>query len=406
MSTANRVSGPPAAIACLAVPALPLACELAERPALADMPLAVADASGLRVEAVTHAGEAYGVRAGMTLREATALCPTLAVREGRPAYVARVAAQLVEALGGVSPLVEEAEPGLVFADLRGSEGMFPQPGMLERTVLDALPAPLGARLGIAGTRFTSHAAARRANPGEACRVADSDASAFLAPLPLPWLPLATESVERLRLFGLTTCGDVAALPHHAFVAQFGPSGQRAWLAARGEDPEPLHPRPWARERVVECVQAEPPFLSRESMLLAIEQMLGRALRQPRATHRFVRSLCLTAETERGGLWERSQVLREPTGDRARLWTVLRTLIEHAEFPGLVTLLELELGGLTAESGRQASLFSEQTRRREQLDTMVRHLKVRFGHSPLGRAVDVEPWHRLPERRHALLEYDP
>jgi hypothetical protein len=38
--------------------------------------------------------------------------------------------------------------------------------------------------------------------------------------------------------------------------------------------------------------------------------------------------------------------------------------------------------------------------------MVRHLKVRFGESPLAHVVDVEPWHRLPERRRALLEYDP
>src|SRR5687768_292907 len=107
-------------------------------------------------------------------------------------------------------------------------------------------------------------------------------------------------------------------------------------------------------------------------------MLGRALRQPRATSRFVRSLRLTAETERGALWERTQILREPLGDRTRLWTLVKTLIEGAEFPGLVNFIELELGGLTEESGRQYSLFSEQTRRREQLDTMVRHLKVRFG----------------------------
>jgi DNA polymerase-4/protein ImuB len=70
------------------------------------------------------------------------------------------------------------------------------------------------------------------------------------------------------------------------------------------------------------------------------------------------------------------------------------------------MVSLELGALTEESGRQYSLFVEQTRRREHLDEMVRHLKVRFGESPLTRVVDVEPWHRLPERRRALLEYDP
>ena len=59
-------------------------------------------------------------------------------------------------------------------------------------------------------------------------------------------------------------------------------------------------------------------------------------------------------------------------------TLLRTLVEYAEFPGPFTFLSLELGGLTEESGRQYSLFTEQTRRREQLDEMVRHLKVQIG----------------------------
>ncbi|MCA9849818.1 MAG: DNA polymerase Y family protein, partial [Dehalococcoidia bacterium] len=99
-------------------------------------------------------------------------------------------------------------------------------------------------------------------------------------------------------------------------------------------------------------------------------------------------------------------LREPSGDRARLWTALRPHVEYAEFPGPIARIELELAGLTAESARQQSLFQEQTRRREQLDEMVRHLKVRFGTSPVARVVAVEPWHRLPERRFALLDYDP
>src|SRR5690606_3863700 len=166
-------------------------------------------------------------------------------------------------------------------------------------------------------------------------------------------------------------------------------------------------RPDESARVVERLQAEPPLASREAILHALEQMLGRALRHPRARHRFVRVLRIAGETERGGLWERTQVLREPLGDRGRLWLTVRTHVEYAEFPGLFTELSLELGGLTAESGRQWSLLdTDRVRRAEQLDEMVRHLKVRFGHSPVARVVDVEPWHRLPERRHALLEYDP
>ena len=395
-----------ASLACLAIPSLAFQCELVERPRLAGTPVVLSDEAYVRVADATPEARLHGVAAGMTLHDAAALCPTLSVVEPRPALVARSARELVEALGAVSPLVEEAAPGIVFADLRGTAGLYPRLGDLKRAVFEGVPPRLRPQLGVADTRFTALTAAYRAEPNAALRVPLDEATAFLATEPVTHLPLAPEAIEQLRLLGIDDCGAFAALPRAAVEAQFGLDGGIAWLAARGEDPRPVQPRPWERERVEEHVQAEPPLISRESVLYALEQMLGRALRQPLARHRFVRLLRLRAETERGALWEREQVLREPLGDRGRLWTVLRTLVEYAEFPGPFSLVALELAGLTEESGRQHSLFVEQTRRREQLDEMVRHLKVRFGESPLARVVELEPWHRLPERRRALLEYDP
>jgi DNA polymerase-4/protein ImuB len=142
------------------------------------------------------------------------------------------------------------------------------------------------------------------------------------------------------------------------------------------------------------------------MRLHARQLLHRALRQPRAARRFVRSVRLRAITEDGRLWERAQTLREPTGDRDRLWIVLQSFIEYSEFPGLISELELELAGLTSEQARQTGLFIDHARRREQLDEMVRQLKARFGRSPMTQVVEVEPWSRLPERRFALMDYDP
>lgn len=406
MSTA-RPSAQSRAVACLAIPSLAFACEMAGRPALAGSPVALSDEVRARIVEVTPEARRRGVRAGMTLLDAVGLCPTLTVLEPRPALVTRIAEALIEALGAVSPLVEEARPGTVFADLRGTEGLYPRLEDLRDAVFAGVPDGLHPQLGVAGHRFTAWVAASRAAPGTCQYVPIEEAAAFLAPRAVFWLPLDPEATARLRLLGIATCGQFAALPRHAVEAQFGFAGGLAWLAASGADPTPVRPRPWEQERVAEAIEAEPPLVSREAILHALDQMLGRALHQPQARHRFVRLLRLRAEGERGGLWERHQVLREPLGDRARLWTVVRAAVEGAEWPGALTRLSLELGGLTAESGRQRSLFDgERTRRREELDEMVRHLKVRFGQSPLARVVEVEPWHRLPEHRRALLEYDP
>lgn len=400
-------SDPATRVACLTIPSLALASELSEHPGLRGAPVVLTDEAQARVADVTAEAATYGVHVGMPLRDAEALCPTVSVLVPRAALVARAADALVDALGAVSPLVEPVEPGVVLADLRGTEGLYPTAERLHQAVLAALAAPLPPQLGMAGQRFTAIVAAREAAPGTLVEVGSGDEAAFLTDVPVAMLPLPGEAIARLGLLGIRTCGDYTALPRHAVEAQFGFPGGVAWLAARGEDPHPVRPQPWERERVVEVVQSDPPLVSREAILHGLEQMLGRALRHPRAAHRFVRSLHLRCETERGDLWERRQMLKEPLGDRARLWTAIRTLIEYAEFPGPLCLLSLEIGGLTSESGRQRSLLDgDQVRRVEQMDEMVRHLKVRFARSPITRVVKVEPWHRLPERRYGLLEYDP
>ena len=81
---------------CLLVPSFVLACVLAERPALAGRPVAAANTLGTGVEDCSPEAARYGVRPGIPLRAATALCPPLMVVEQRPAQVARVADSLVE----------------------------------------------------------------------------------------------------------------------------------------------------------------------------------------------------------------------------------------------------------------------------------------------------------------------
>ncbi|PZC50350.1 MAG: DNA polymerase-4/protein ImuB [Chloroflexi bacterium] len=393
-------------VACLVVPSLALACELAHRPQLQDHPVVLTDAAGLRVAELTAPAAQRNVRPGQTLREATALCPRITILEPHPAQNRRFADALRDAMASVSPIVEQPEPGAVCADLRGLDLLYPQPGDVERAILQAAPPAPAARLGVADERFTAYVAARSAQQGQAHRVPAGQSAAFLADKPTAWLPLPPDDQERLHLFGIHTIGALAELPRHAVAAQFGLAGETAWLAASGADPTPVAPDPFVHTAVVESSRAEPPLVSREAILHSTQQLLRRALRHPRASGRFVRRLRLRLVMEEDRLWERSQALREPMSDRDRLWLPIRSALERAELAGPVVELELELGALTAESGRQPSLFRDGARRREQLNEMARHLKAQHGRSPLSQIVPLEPWSRIPERRYALMDYDP
>lgn len=126
-----------------------------------------------------------------------------------------------------------------------------------------------------------------------------------------------------------------------------------------------------------------------------------------------------AHLEGGGSWFVETVLREPTSDRERISAPLRAKMAITPPPHAVETLLLELTEFGAPS-TQTQLFdrkNEGGRTTGGLDLCqgevpvslidaIKDLKLRIGHSPLYRVVEVDPWSRIPERRHALLSFDP
>lgn len=126
-----------------------------------------------------------------------------------------------------------------------------------------------------------------------------------------------------------------------------------------------------------------------------------------------------AHLEGGGSWFVETVLREPTSLRERIAAPLRAKMAISPPPKAVETLLLELTDFGSPS-MQTGLFDRQSRTGRasaghdlnqgevpgRLRDAIRELKLRLGHSPLYRVVEVDPWSRIPERRHALLSFDP
>ncbi len=226
-------------------------------------------------------------------------------------------------------------------------------------------------------------------------------AAFLAPLDVGLLPVNPEIVSRLRLFGLQTIGEVAALTLPELQSQFGFEGKRLWQLVNGIDEAPLKPRP-IEERVEAALSFEAPVTGIDVLVAAAKQLLSR-LRLP-LRGRAARELALQAELVSGRGWERRLVLREAVSDNKRLSFVLRESLQNAPPPNAVRNISLRLGGLTGETGKQLSL-GERGRLQRQLEESIRQLKARYGYSPVFNCVDVEPWSAIPEQRQILVESD-
>src|SRR5919199_2314944 len=100
-------------IACLLIPGFELRAVLVGRPGLALKPAALAPLEGTEplVGPVTAAAEAAGVRPGMRLGEALALCPSLALVEQDPAAAEEAWEGILRRLEDSGFAVEPVEPG-------------------------------------------------------------------------------------------------------------------------------------------------------------------------------------------------------------------------------------------------------------------------------------------------------
>src|SRR6184192_263071 len=113
-------------IAAVVIPAFDLRAALRPRPALETAPAALAPLPGSEplLGSVTAAAEAKGVRPGMRLGEALAMCPELVLVEQDPAGAECDWEAILLRLEDAGIAVAPVEPGCAFFETRGVERLY------------------------------------------------------------------------------------------------------------------------------------------------------------------------------------------------------------------------------------------------------------------------------------------
>jgi protein ImuB len=413
------------------LPAFELRLELVRSPELDATSVALlapGEPGGRQVVAqLSERAGSAGVREGMLVSQAVSLCPGLTLLEPDPAHYAAAHEAVVEALAGMTPVVEPVEPGLVHLGVDGLERLHGSPPaqvrQLLRVLLEVLPPPLVAalRVGRAPGTFGARVAAAAARPGVPVLVPAEVPGAlarFLVPQPVEALPLDARGVELLHRLGVHTLGEVAALPLSALMRHFGgKTGGRIRALARGEQIDPV--RPLHRPRPIRVSLDFPaPVGDRAALHRGIDRLLDRLLAHPERRDRALSSLRAGGYLEGGGSWEIETTFREPCARRERLAFPLRTRVELRPPPRALETLFVEAVEFGAPVTQTSIFDRSEAGAREQgsmesgaaggsplppgIRDAVRELRLRIGSSPLYRVVEVDPWSRIPERRYALL----
>ncbi|MCX7444861.1 DNA polymerase Y family protein [Corynebacterium sp. P7003] len=205
----------------------------------ASCPVAVAGSGPSRgaVRACGVRAREAGVRRGMRLRRARAVCPELILIDDDPDRDARMFEQVLGGVDDVAASVEVLRPGLLIVDARAAARYHGGEDAAAQRLIDAASlAGVDCSAGIAD-EITTALIAVRAGVGGAV-VPEGGSVAFLAPRSLR-LAAAEEAlgcpaatVEAFMELGVGTFGELAALPSAAVVTRFGVAGGALHRLAR------------------------------------------------------------------------------------------------------------------------------------------------------------------------------
>ncbi len=380
--------------------------EVVRRPELRGLPVVVGG-GGARgvVAAASYEARAFGIHSAMPSTRARRLCPDAVFLPGDHTLYREVSRRVMEVFRDITPLVEPVSLDEAFLDVGGAERTAGTPTEIagEIRAIVAEREHLDCSVGVAPNKFLAKLASGQAKPrvgptgpepGQGVCVVGADAvEEFLAPLPVGavW-GVAPRTLQRLRGLGVSSVGDLVAVPEATLVTLLGEAaGRHLWRLARGVDDRPVEPDQRARsighEETFATDLADAVRLRAE--LVRMADAVASRLREAGVVGRTVTLKVRFSDFE---TVTRSLTLVDPTDSGAEVAEVAAGLLARLDLARGVRLLGVSLSSLADGSARQLRLdevpgasWSPGGRSRwREAERAVDMIRDRFGEAAIGR----------------------
>jgi len=337
------------------------------RPDLTTKPVGLLDGDHRRavITALTPRAHAAGVVPGLTVPQALSRCSDLLLEQIQPSADDEASASLLAAASTLSPLVEDTALGIATADVTSLPTAERQP-RLQAALTRLATLGLTATAGLAPTPLLALYAARNlahsltSSPcfpptAPASKIQTvSNARAFLAPLPLSAADPDPAHVAILRLWGISTLGQLTALAKADVAQRLGPGGLALWERAAGESTRPIQPLPPPRSFAAE-MELEHVIESLEPLLFLLRRFVDRLCLDLQSVALAAAELDLCLRLDDDKFHQRSIRLPEPTASPDILFNTLQSHLETVQTDAAIVAIRLELFP-TRPLHRQQGLF--------------------------------------------------
>ncbi|MBW8683483.1 DNA polymerase IV [Chitinophaga rhizophila] len=195
------------------------------------------------VASCSYEARQYGIRSGMSMKMALALCKDAIVRRGDMDLYSKVSDEITDILRESAPVTEKSSIDEFYLDISGMDrflGAQKWAQELRKRIIKHTHLPMSSGLSV--NKTVSKIATGKAKPNNEIMVSSGTERNFLAPLPVRKIPgVGEQTSEQLGLLGVKTIKQVQDLSVNQMEAVLQKNGRTIWEKANGIDDSPVVP---------------------------------------------------------------------------------------------------------------------------------------------------------------------
>lgn len=333
------------------------------------------------VLAASYEAKQCGVKTGMTVHQAQALCPDAHLVPPHMNTYIRFSTHIIQILHQFSPLVEPFSIDEAFVELTGCEALFGDGATAARHIKERIYEETGIRcsIGVAPNKLLAKMAADLQKPDGLTILTKKEIPDRLWPLPVTRLfGVGPRMEQHFRRMGIRTIGDLAHTDPSRLERRFGIRGRVLYRSAHGIDPSPVDPHTLEESKSIGHQFTLPrDYATEEEIRIVLRELAEEVGSRARQANYMGRTVTLTLRSAEWLSMQRSLTLPRPTNiGRSLFQAAFSLFIKHWDRKP-IRALGISLSQLSSVQGIQLDLFG-QTNKDYHLARAIDTIRKKYG----------------------------